>query len=121
MKFEIGDREYEFDGEYTLAETMLFFDKASIGIAELSRELMRGNPYVIVTLMYILKKRAGEAVRWQDMQDYSISDFRQVLDDTVDTEGDGDGGAGDDDTAGNGPDPTAEPGTTHETATASTS
>ena len=118
MKFEIGDREYEFDGEYTLAETMLFFDKANIGIAELSRELMRGNPYVIVTLMYILKKRAGEAVRWQDMQDYSINDFRQVL---ADTEEDGDGAAGDDDTAGNGPDPTAEPGTTLETATASTS
>lgn len=116
MKYEIGDRQYEFDGEYTLGETMLLFDKAHIGIAELPRELERGNPYVLVTLMYILKKRAGEAVRWQDMQDYSVTDFRVVVDD--DESGDGDAG---DDTEGNDADPTEVSGTTPEIATASTS
>lgn len=115
MKFEIGDKTYEFDGEYTLAETMLFFDKANIGIAELAHELMRGNPYVIVTLMFILKKRAGEPVRWQDMQEFSISDFRQIADDA----GDGNGDAGD--ASGDAPDPTGDSGTTPETATAPTS
>lgn len=78
MKFAIEDREYEFDGEYTVAEAMLFFDKAQVGIAELQGALQRGNPYAVATMMYVLKRRAGEAVNWQDMQALPVSALRYI-------------------------------------------
>lgn len=82
MRFRIEDREYEFDGEYTVDEAMLFFDKASVGVAELQAALIRGNPYVVATMMYILKKRAGEAVRWQDMGAFPITALQFIPEET---------------------------------------
>lgn len=116
-KFKIGDREYEFDGEYTLDEAMLFYDKANVGMGELQRELARGNPYVTVTLMFILKKRAGEAVRWQDMQAHKITDFQYVPDETDSV----DDATADGGNTGEAPDPTQGTGATPEPDTAATS
>lgn len=116
MKFKIKENEYEFDGNYTLSEAMLFFDKANVGMAEVQGELARGNPYVTATMMFVLKKRANEAVRWQDMQAFTILDFRVVLDE--DDMPDGEEG---EPSAGASPDPTEAPGTTPEPGTATTS
>lgn len=110
MKFKIQDREYEWDGDHTLAEAMLFFDKAGVGVAEVQREMMRGNPYVTATLMFILKKRAGEAVRWQDMQAFSITDLQPVLEAGEEAAEEGDAK----ESAGDAPDPTEVSGMTPE-------
>lgn len=113
-KFKIRDRVYEWDGDFTLAEAMLFFDRAHVGMAEVQREMVRGNPYVTVTLMYILKRRAGEALRWEDLQDCSVADFQPVPDD--DQPEDGEAG----EVAGELPDPTKDAGTIPEPDTATT-
>ena len=107
MKFRIKDREYEWDGNMTLEEAMLLFDKAGIGIAEIAREQMRGNPYVQATMIYFMKKRAGEAVRWQDMASFSLTDVEVVPED--DDEATEDGAP-----AGEPPDPTKADGETPE-------
>lgn len=111
QKFWIEDREYEFDGDYTVEESMLFYDKCGVGMTELNAAFQRGNPYAAATLMYILKKRAGEAVRWQDMLKYKNSDFGLVEDDVPERE----------EPAGEAPDPTQLTGTTPEPDTDTTS
>lgn len=117
MKFRIKDREYEWDGDHTLAEAMLFFDKAGVGVAEVQREMVRGNPYVTATLMYILKKRAGEAVRWQDMQEFSITDLQPVLEGGEESAE----ASGEQEPVGDTPDPTEVSGTSPEPDTGTTS
>lgn len=115
MKFKIEDRQYEFNGEYTVEEAMLYFDKAQVGVAELQANLNRGNPYVVATMMFILKKRAGEAVRWQDMLAFPVMALQFVPEETP--AGDESG----DDSKGEAPDPTEGTGTTPEPGTATTS
>lgn len=83
-RFKIQDRVYEWDGEYTTEEAMLYFDKAGLGMAEVDEALQRWQPYAVVTLMFILKKRAGEAVRWQDLMHLKVSDFASVADEPAD-------------------------------------
>lgn len=83
-RFRIEDREYEWDGEYTTEEAMLFYDKANLGMAEVDAALQRWHPYAAVTFMFILKKRAGEAVRWQDLMHLKVSDFAPVIDEPTD-------------------------------------
>ncbi len=78
MKYRIEDRFYDFDGRFTIGEAMLFQDKANLGVNELNRALNTGNPYVLATMMYHLKKRAGEAVRWQDMLALPADSFDMV-------------------------------------------
>lgn len=119
MRFKLQDREYEFDGEYTVEEGMLFYDKAQVGMAELSSALNRGNPYALVTLMFILKKRAGEAVRWQDLAHIPLTQFT-IIPDEPPAPGDGDT-ADDKEGSGEAADPTKESGTTPEPGTATTS
>lgn len=116
MKFRIQDREYEFDGEYTLDEGLLFFDKAGLGIAEVPLALQRVNPYAAITLAYILKKRAGENVRWDDLRSIKVSEFVSVFDDD-----DGEQSGDDQPASEESPDPTREDGTTPEPDTATTS
>lgn len=116
-KFSIQDRIYDFDGEYTTEEAMLFYDKANIGMAELDAALGRWNPYAIVTLMYILKKRAGEAVRWQDLMHLPVSAFKPVAEEpTPGSEGSADGS----EEAPEVPDPTGDAGTTPGSGTTNT-
>lgn len=114
MKFQIQDRIYDFDGEYTVAEAMLYFDKAKVGMSELYTELRRGNPYVAATFMFILKRRAGEAVRWEDMQALPANSVQPIVDDA-------DGPAEEDTSAGEPPDPTEASGTTPGPDTTTTS
>lgn len=120
-RFKIEDREYDFDGEYTAAEAMLYFDKAGIGLNELNAALERGNPYVLVTLMYILKTRAGEKVRWQDLMHLPVSAFSSIPDDNDGAADDGETGDGPGERTGETLDPTKDGGTTPEPDTATTS
>lgn len=117
MKFKIQEREYDFDGEYTAEEAMIFFDKAQVGMNELAGAVQRGNPYVLVTLMFILKKRAGEAVRWEDLRHLPLSTFTSIPDEPTAV---GDDAADDKEGAGEASDPTEDGGTTPESGTTNT-
>lgn len=83
-RFRIEDREYEWDGQYTTEEAMLYYDKANLGMAEVDEALQRWHPYAVVTFIFILKKRAGEAVRWQDLMHLKVNEFAPVVDEPAD-------------------------------------
>jgi hypothetical protein len=76
MRFTIEGREYDFDRKMEVEEAMVFQDKAGLGMNEIDEALNRGNPYVTVTLIYLAKKRAGEAVRWQDLMKLDLNTFK---------------------------------------------
>ena len=98
---------------------MIVQDKASLGMNEFDQAMLKGNPYAIAALLFILKKRAGEAVRWQDMMKLDIRTFRAVFDEDAENSAESD-----DDTKGRDevrPDPTSPNGKTRKRATTSTS
>jgi hypothetical protein len=115
-RFKIEDREYEFDGEFTAAEAMQFFDRAHIGMAQVDAELERWNPYAIVTFMHILKTRAGEKVRWEDLMSLPVRVFTPVIEDTSSVDGEPNPAEGQREAQ----DPTRDAGTTPESDTTST-
>lgn len=78
MRYTIEGEEYEFDAKVTVEEAMLIQDKANLGLSEFDPALRKGNPYAIAALILILKKRAGEAVRWQDLMGLDLLTFAIV-------------------------------------------
>lgn len=113
MKYEIEGRVYEFDQEYDVEEAMLIYDKVGVGVSEIGDALRRGNPYMLCAMMLIIKRRAGEAVRWEDLRKVPLAKFRVVPEDTTDEASEA--------TSGEAPDPTGGPGTSLETDTGTTS
>lgn len=81
MKFSIEGTEYTFDDRLTVEESMLIHEKSKVGMAGLFPELRQGNPFIIAALVFIAKKRAGEAVRWQDIMSLDLFTFRMLPDD----------------------------------------
>lgn len=75
MRFSIEGKEYEFARGLTVEEAMVMQDRAQLGIREFDAALMRGNPYAITVLVLLAKKRAGEAVRWQDLMGLDVLTF----------------------------------------------
>jgi hypothetical protein len=113
VKYVLGDREYEFDGEIKVEEAMALYDKTNCGLNEMDAALNRGNPYAIAAWMFMLKRRAGDAVRWQDMLKLDVRTFNVIVPEAADKEeGEGD--------AVQLPDPTQPDGTTPESATTGT-
>jgi hypothetical protein len=116
MRFSIEDKEYDFEAKMTVAEAMIVQDKANLGLAEFDPALGKGNPYAIAALMYILKRRVGEVVRWEDMLKLNAMSFKMVPDELPDPV---DGGAGAA-VAEKSPDPTSTSGRTRKRGTTST-
>lgn len=83
----VDEKRYEFDGSLTLAEAFVLFDKAHVGIGEFLAELGRVNPHVIAALVFILKRRAKEAVRWEELLSLSTSQIQLLPDADADDEG----------------------------------
>jgi hypothetical protein len=88
VKFLIGDKEYEYDGKITVADAMFIHEKSGVGIAGLNRALLGdgtragdGNPHAIAAWCFLLKRRAGEAVRYDDMLQLDITNYHLVPDD----------------------------------------
>jgi hypothetical protein len=81
MRFSIEGREYEFDSTLTVEEAMNLEDKSGgLGMNEIDQALFKGKARAVAAWMFILKRRAGEAVRWQDMLKLDILTFRIIPD-----------------------------------------
>lgn len=80
MRFTIESREYDWEPKMTVEEAMVFQDKANLGIGEIDDALNRGLAYAVTTLIYLGKKRAGEAVRWQDLMGLDLLTFARMPD-----------------------------------------
>lgn len=117
MKFGFEDREYDFDATLTVEEAMILQDRSGLGVNEVDEALTKGNPYAIAAWMFILKRRAGEAIRWQDMLKLDIRTYR-VIPDEAPAPGAVDSAASGGETK---PDPTPTNGKTRKRATTSIS
>lgn len=115
MKFGIDGREYEYDGKLTVKDGMFLFEKAKIGMTKLNDAIIiEGNPIAIAAWMFILKRRAGEAVRWDDMLELDLHTFK-VIPDVAEPDKDEDKGGAE------ASDPTSPNGKTRRRATSRTS
>lgn len=115
MKFGIEDREYEFDGNLTLGDSIFLQEKTGLGVNQFFAELDEIKGRSVTAWMYLLKRRAGEAVRWDDMLKLNVRTYRVIPDEpSVDSEPEN--GRADREAAG----PTSRSGTTRKAATSRT-
>lgn len=83
LRCEIEGKQYEYNSKLTVADAMFIYDKAQVGVADLNRALLvEANPYVIAAWVYLMKRRADEVVRWEDMLKLDVSTFKFVTDET---------------------------------------
>jgi len=87
LRCVIEGKEYEYDGKLTVGDAMFIFDKARIGVNDLNRALIaEGNPYALAAWLFLMKRRAGEAVRWEDMSKLDMASFNWLPDESADAE-----------------------------------
>lgn len=104
VKFAISGTNYDFDeSRLTVAEARVIKKHAGFGLAEFGDGLRRGDPDAIVAMLFLVKRRVGEAVRWVDFDDFNLADIEALDEPSPESEPE----AG----PGPGPDPTGEPST----------
>lgn len=115
MKFGIEDREYEFDGELTIEDSIFLQEKTGLGVNKFFWALDDLEGRSVAAWMYLLKRRAGEAVRWDDMMKLNIRTYRVIPDEPAE-DSKPDSSRTDREAAG----PTSRSGTTRKAATTRT-
>lgn len=80
MRVEFEGKTYPFIDTLSVAEAMVLYDKAHIGVGQILGELVKGNPYVTITVVYLLKRRDKEAVRWEDLLSADILQIKLLPD-----------------------------------------
>jgi len=120
-KFAIEGKEYEYDGKISVKDSMFIFEKSKVGIAEFQYAIFgQGNPFAIAAWVYLLKRRAGEAVQWEDILELDLRTF-EFIEDPEDPAKDSEGDSAEEET----PDPTTPPsrtaGKTRKSGTGATS
>lgn len=85
-KWLIEGREYEYDGKILLSDAMFIHEKSGVGVAGINRALLGdgsqpgdSNPNAIAAWCFLLKRRAGEAVRYDDMAKMAINTLQPVF------------------------------------------
>ncbi len=74
IKFGLGDTTYEYDdGTMTVAEARFIKKYAGMGLRSWALALQDMDPDALVGLVFLAKRRAGEAVRWQDLDTLDIA------------------------------------------------
>jgi hypothetical protein len=88
MHYEIKGEEYPvFDFDWTLDEAFLLWEKAHLTVAQFGEALKSQNPYAVTALIYFVKRRANELIKWDDIvKNYKFSDFQVAPDDLDEAE-----------------------------------
>lgn len=74
IKFGLGDSSYEYDDtSMTVAEARIIKKHAGMGLRSWALGLQDMDPDALVGLVFLAKRRAGEAVRWQDLDNLDIA------------------------------------------------
>lgn len=82
IKFKLGDTVYEYDdSQMSVKEARLIKKHTSMGLKSWSLGLQDMDPDALVGLILLAKQRAGEAVRWQDLDNLNVNDITIVGDD----------------------------------------
>lgn len=101
--------------EWQLGEAAFIKRQTGQAVGEIARNAALSDAEAIVALIYVAKKRAGEKVRWEDFEDFTVGEIDYIFederaDDEDETETD-EGGA----------DPTSPSGTTPAAGNSNTS
>jgi len=88
LKFEIEEREYVFDWEMTIREAMFVQEKAHVSPRDLWPALDRQDPSAVAAFVFIVKKRGGEAVKWDDVLELNLLSFKTLGTDEDEPEAD---------------------------------
>lgn len=117
LRFVVEGREYEYDRKLSVEDAMFIYEKSQVGVNALNHALLvEANPNVIAAWIYLMKRRAGEAVRWQDILKLDLSTYNVIADEPDDESSDESEG----EEAKEQADPTPKPGATRRLATTST-
>lgn len=81
MKFKIDDKVYEFDESRLLVrEARELKHYTGMGLKQFGEGLQGGDADAIVGMLYLARRRAGEAVQWSDFDEYNIADLEMIED-----------------------------------------
>lgn len=80
MKFEVEGREYEWAAKMTIAEAFFLKEKAYLTIPQLGPAIAQTDPHAIAALIYFAKRRNGEPVKWEDIQELDLLTFAIIPD-----------------------------------------
>jgi len=103
MRCRIGEKEYDFDFRMTVAEAIFLQEKAFCTVLEFGSALQKADARAVAVLMYTLKKRNKEVVRWDDILKMDVFSLEILPDPDRAPEDDA---ADDDDEEESAPDPT---------------
>lgn len=106
--------------EWLLAEASLVKRQTGQTVGEIMGNAMRSDAEAVAALIYVAKKRAGEKVRWEDLNDFTLGECEFITDDD---EARGEYSPADkvDATGEGGADPTSPTGTTQDRGGSTTS
>lgn len=83
MKFSIEGKVYEWSGKFTLTDAFFLKEKAHLTVLQFGPAIEHGDPHAVGVLVYLAKRRAGEAVRWEDLGELEITSFDLVPEEEV--------------------------------------
>lgn len=73
IRFKINGEPYEYDDStLSVKEARIIKKNTGLGLVSWAKGLSEGDPDALVALVWIAKTRAGEAVRWQDLDDLDL-------------------------------------------------
>lgn len=100
MRFTLDEREYEISlDDLTTEEAELVEKHTGLGIWAFGRGIANGHPAAVHAVVFLAKRQAGEAIRWQDLDKIRIVPIAvqlttSLLDESGMTAGSDGGGGG---------------------------
>ena len=83
MKFRIEGEDYDFDDStLTVKEARVIKKHTGMGLRSFAEASKDGDPDAIVAIVYLSKRRANEAVRWEDLDNLDLAKM-ETIDETV--------------------------------------
>ena len=74
INFKVGESAYDYDDTtMTVAEARLIKKHSGFGLKSWAMGLQDMDPDALVGLVFLAKRRAGEAIRWQDLDNLDIA------------------------------------------------
>lgn len=89
LRFVLDGTKYEYDDTtLTVKEARVIKKNTGFGLVTWAQGLQIGDPDALVAMVWLAKTRAGEAVRWQDFDDFDLASLDLLSGDDETKEGD---------------------------------
>lgn len=110
MRLNVNGTFYDFDDrEITAGDARFVKKKAEMGLREVDLGAQLGDADALVALAYLAKRQAGEALRWEDLDDLKLVPLMESLREALAAAKEQEGGAGADPTQPSSPTPGTTP------------